>query len=488
MLERRQFLEMAALAALAQAGPLSAADEFDAPGSDAARQALALKQGRVTSAALVETALARLERVNDRLNACRFLYADAARAQAASKRAGPVAGLPTFTKDLAEEKGRAFTEGARAFATRTGATDDGAAAAIVASGLISLGRSTTPEFGLLPTTEPLLGGPTRNPWNPAHSSGGSSGGAGALVAAGVVPFAHASDGGGSIRIPASCNGLVGLKPSRGRMAGEEGDKGVTAVGVNGCVSRSVRDTAAWLAALESRKGPYPPVGLVTGPSRRPLRVGLRGAGHAGEPHSDVRAVFESTTDLLKRLGYRPVAAPMPYDAPAAIDAFLNIWGVGAARSVQGVGAWLKRAPGSDDLEPSTFAFAERGAKLGEAQLGKAVATLEGAVSAYLAQFDSFDVLMTPVLGAPPPEIGWLAPTLDFDTLLERVLAYVAYTPIENAAGAPAIALPLGMSAKGLPIGIQFTAPPGGERRLLELAYAIERARPWHGLRPDVWAA
>jgi amidase len=488
VLERRQFLEMAALAALAGGAPLeaAAADGADA-GADAAQLALALKHGRVTSAALVNSALARLEAVNGRLNACRFPYADAARAQAAAKRAGPVAGLPTFTKDLAEEKARAFTEGARAYAGRTGAADDGAAAAIAASGLISLGRSTTPEFGLLPTTEPLLGGPTRNPWNPAHSSGGSSGGAGALVAAGVVPFAHASDGGGSIRIPASCNGLVGLKPSRGRMSGEEADKGVTAVGVNGCVSRSVRDTAAWLAAMESRSGPHAPVGLVTGPVRRPLRIGLRGAGHAGEPHADVRAVFESATDLLKRLGHKPVDAPIPYDAPGAIDAFLKIWSLGAAQSVQGVEAWLKRAPGSDDLEPATFAFAERGAKLGKADVGAAVAGLEAAVSAYLGQFDSFDVLMTPVLGAPPPEIGWLAPTLPFETLLERVLAYVAYTPIENAAGAPAIALPLGMSATGLPIGMQFTAPPGGERLLLELAYAIERARPWRGLKPAIWA-
>lgn len=487
MLQRRQFLEMAALAALVQAGPARAASG-GLDGADAAQLALALKQGRVTSPELVEGALARLAKVNGTLNACRFLYADAAREQAATRRAGAIAGIPTFTKDLVSEKGRAYTQGSRAFAQRVGVEDGGSAAALRAAGLISLGRSTTPEFGLLPTTEPLLGGPTRNPWNPAHSSGGSSGGAGALVAAGVVPFAHATDGGGSIRIPASANGLVGLKPSRARMAGEQMRKGMAALSTSGCVSRSVRDTAAWLAALEARDGPLKPVGLVTGASRRPLRIGLRMEGPGIVPHADVRAVFDSATDLLKRLGHRPVDAPAPYDTPGVGAAFLALWSKGAAQAVGEVAAALGREAGPDDVEPATLAFAARARALTAAQDAAAQAVLAGAVASWLGQFDSFDVLMTPVLTAPPPGIGWLGPDVAFETLLERVMAMVAYTPMENLAGAPAIALPLGMSAGGLPIGLQFSARPGAERLLLELAYAIERARPWARLKPRLWAA
>ncbi|PZU47096.1 MAG: amidase [Sphingomonas sp.] len=493
VLDRRRFVEMAGLAAfgaaLGGAGRASAAAAaFDPATADASAMALAMKQGRVTSAALVETALTRLEKVNGTLNACRFLYADEARAAASQKRAGAVAGIPTFTKDLSEEKGRAFTKGCRAYADRVGGADGGTTAAMRAAGLISLGRSTTPEFGLLPTTEPLLGGPTRNPWNPAHSCGGSSGGAGALVAAGVVPFAHASDGGGSIRIPASANGLVGLKPSRARMAGEEGRKELTAVAVNGCLSRSVRDTAAWLAALEAKAGSLKPVGLVTGASRRPLRIGLRAALPGVAVHADVLTVFDSATALLKRLGHRPVEAPPPYDTPRVSEAFLALWSMGAAEDVRGVATYLGRAPGSDDVEPATLAFAARAAALTPEQRDAALVVLKTAVAAYLEQFDSFDVLMTPVLTAPPPEVGWMGPGVPFDTLLERVVALVAYTPMENVAGAPAISLPLGMSATGLPIGLQFSAPPGEERRLLELAYAIERARPWARLKPAVWAA
>lgn len=487
VLDRRRFVEMAALAALAGTGRASAAAAFDPAGADASAMALALKQGRVTSAALVETALARLEKVNGALNGCRFLYAEEARAAAAQKHAGAVAGIPTFTKDLSAEKGRTWTEGSRAFASRVADADGGSPAAMRAAGLISLGRSTTPEFGLLPTTEPLLGGPTRNPWNLAHSSGGSSGGAGVLVAAGVVPFAHATDGGGSIRIPASANGLVGLKPSRARMEGEQRRKGLTAVATSGCVSRSVRDTAAWLAALEARAGPWKPVGLVAGPSRRPLRVGLRAAGPGIAPHADVLAVFDSAVDMLKRLGHRPVEAPLPYDAPRVSEAFLGLWSQGAAASVGGVAAFLGREPGPEDVEPATIAFAARGRAITPEQDAAGEALLQAAVAAYLEQFDSFDVLMTPVLTAPAPELGWLGQDVPFETLLERVVALVAYTPMENLAGAPAISLPLGMSATGLPIGLQFTAPPGEERRLLELAYAIERARPWARLKPAVWA-
>lgn len=489
---------MAALAALAPQGAFASArrarPSFDPATADASAMAAALATGAVLAHELVEIALARLAVANPRLNAASFVHASEARAAARlvsgnkGGRAGLLAGIPTFTKDIVEEKGRPYTRGSRAFASRMGTADSPQIAALRASGLILLGRTTTPEFGLLPTTEPLLGGPTRNPWNPDYSAGGSSGGAGALVAAGVVPVAHASDGGGSIRIPASMNGLVGLKPSRGRMSGEEGNRGVTALSVHGCVSRSVRDTAAWLAAHESRAGPHAPVGLVTSPASHGLRIGLRPGSAEGLPHADVLAVFEESRLLLQRMGHKTVDAPFPYDAPAIAPAFETIWGLGAARDIAAASAHLGREAGPGDIEPASFGMAAIGAAASKADVASAIATLEDMAARYNAQFDAFDILMTPVLGTPPPALGLVGPDVPFETLQGRLRRLVGYTPVENAAGACAISLPLGMSGDGLPIGLQFTAPPGQERRLLELALGIEAARPWADRRPRSWVA
>ncbi len=496
MLERRRFLEFAALAgALAPASTAAgrtrkAAAAFKPATADASAMAAAVKRGQVSASALVATAQKRLDAVNGKLNAVSQPYPMEATEQAAATLAtspGALAGIPTLIKDNVEQQGVAYTLGSRLLAKQTGQADSGTVAAIKAAGLVSLGRSNLPEFGLLPTTEPLLFGPTRSPWNLGHSAGGSSGGSAVCVAAGVVPVAHANDGGGSIRIPASVNGLIGLKPSRARMAGEEQAKGATALSVNGCVSRSVRDTAAWLAAMESHTGPLKPVGLVTGPVKRAFRIGLRPDSTPGAPDADVLAVFQSSARQLQRMGHRLVDAPMPFDGPRVEAAFELIWGAGMARRLVALGKQFGRALGPDDLEPSTFGFAGLAQSADPATLEAAVASLEAMATASNGQFDAFDILMTPVLGTPPPPIGFLAPTVPFDTLRERLRRYVAYTPIENASGACAISLPMGMSASGLPIGMQFVAPPGEERRLLELAYALEAARDWGRLRPAVWA-
>ncbi len=497
MLERRRFMEFAVLAgmlapaATAQGRTRKAVMAFKSATADASAMAAAVKRGQVSASALVEAALKRLDMVNGRLNAVSQPYPQQARAQAASttaRSAGALAGIPTLIKDNVEQKDAAYTFGSRLLAGQTGENDSGTVAAIKAAGLISLGRSNLPEFALLPTTEPLLFGPTRSPWSPGHSAGGSSGGSAACVAAGVVPVAHANDGGGSIRIPASVNGLVGLKPSRARMAGEEAAKGATALSVNGCVSRSVRDTAAWLAAMESRTGPLKPVGLVTGPVKRAFRIGLRPDSTPGAPDPDVLAVFQSTAKQLQRMGHRLVDAPLPFDGSAVEAAFELIWGNGMARRLEALTKRFGRELGPEDLEPSTFGFAGLARNASPATLQAAVATLEAMAVASNGQFDAFDILLTPVLGTPPPPIGYLAPTVNFETLRERLRRYVAYTPVENASGACAISLPMGMSTGGLPIGMQFVAPPGGERRLLELAYALEAARDWGRLRPAIWAA
>lgn len=483
---RRRFLEAAAT--LAAVAPLSGVDARGMP-LDGAAMAAALASGRTTSAALVEAAIDRLERVNPKINAVSFKDYDRARALAASKPGGPLAGLPTLVKELAAQKGLPWTQGSRAYRDRIATMDAPIVTVLVEAGLVPIGRSTSPEFGLTATGEGLLNGPTRNPWNLDHSSGGSSSGAGAAVAAGVVPFAHASDGGGSIRGPASCNGLVGLKPSRGRTRDAVKLTRLLNISVNNCVSRTVRDTAAWFAAIEAT-GPdanYPPTGLVTGPSGQKLRVTAAAINSIGQmPDPEVLRVFEVARRLLSKLGHQVSDGRPNWDGPSVSDAFLTAWGVGANAEVQAVSKYLGRAAGPDDLEPLTLSMAAMGIKGGEAGFTKAIATLSDLQRRYLSQFDTIDIFMTPVLGKPPARIGEFAPTISYEQVAERLTAYVGYTPVENVVGAASISLPIGMSRGGLPIGIQFATKPGGERVLLELAYALERELEWYRRKPPLW--
>ncbi|WP_439533960.1 amidase family protein, partial [Polymorphobacter sp.] len=359
------------------------------------------------------------------------------------------------------------------------------------AGIIPIGRSNLPEFGLLPASEALLTGPVANPWKLGHSAGGSSGGSAAAVAAGIVTVAHANDGGGSIRIPASACGLVGLKPSRGRMGGEAARRQVTDFPVNGCLSRTVRDTAAWLAAAEARGSDarYPAIGLVTGAGDQRLRIALgRRASVGTDPDEAVGAVFDQAAQLLARLGHRLVDFTPPWHGEAVAESFSRLWSLWAATAVQAVGAYLGRPATPEDVEPLSLSWAAQGAALKRPDIDAAIATLSLLDRAYTAQFERFDVLMTPVLGLAPLALGQLDPRKSYEELEPLLLRYVAYTPIENAAGAPAIALPIGQTQDNLPIGIQFTTAPGGERRLLELAYALERQLEWHQRTPPVWMA
>jgi amidase len=456
---------------------------------DAVAMADAVRTGKTTASALVEAAITRLEKVNPQINAVAYPNFDRARAAAAANPSGPLGGVPTVIKDITPQAGLPFTQGSRAFRDRIAERTAPYLEAVEQSGVVSIGRSTTPEFGLTATTEPLLTGPSRNPWNLAHSTGGSSGGSAAVVAAGVVPIAHATDGGGSIRIPASANGLVGLKPSRGRMAGSANDKDVTAVSVGNCVSRTVRDTAAWFAATEATgaEARFAPVGVVAGSSGRRLRIGMHLArGDGSLPHADVQNVFSNASLLLQRLGHRLRDQPLPFDGAKSADAFNTLWGAGAARNIQEAAKHLGRAPGQDDIEPLTFGMAAVARKAGEAGVRSAIAALTEVANRYNAQFDAIDVYMTPVLALPPVPIGFLSTTQPYETQAERLMSYVAYTPIENVAGAPSIALPMGKSRDGLPIGIQFATKPGGERILLELAFELERELEWYRETPPLW--
>ncbi|MCA3255273.1 MAG: amidase [Alphaproteobacteria bacterium] len=485
---RRRFLEATAM--LAATAPLAGVDAKGrgAP-MDGVAMADAVRSGKTTPAALVEAAIARLEKANPKINAVAFPNYDRARAAAAKAAAAPLAGIPTVIKDIQPEAGLPFTNGCRGLKDVIAPATHPYLRAVGASGAISIGRSTTPEFGLTCTTEPLLTGNTRNPWSLDHTAGGSSGGSGAAVAAGVVPVAHATDGGGSIRIPAAVNGLVGLKPSRGRMAGGTAMKAVTDLSVWCCVSRTVRDTAAWYAATEAT-GPdqrFAPVGVVAGRGEaRRLRVGAQLSGNGAPPHPEVARVFADAIRLLEKLGHRVADQPLAFDVAGAADAFSVAWGVGAARGAKAVADHLGRAPGPDDLEPLTLGWAEIGRRQTPETMAKATATLEDLAARYNAQFEALDIYMTPTLGRPPVRIGELAPTRPYGDVQALLNDYVRYTPMENVSGAPAISLPIGMSRDGLPIGIQFASKPGGEKLLLELAYALEAELEWHKRIPPVW--
>ena len=488
-LTRRRFLEAgAALSALSGCKTGTHVEQGDS-WRDAVSEAAAVRDGTTTPTALVEAAIKRLEAANGKLNAVHFPNFDRARAMAKSALSGPLAGVPTLIKDNVQQKGLPYTQGSRALARNVASVTDPYPGAVEAAGLISIGRSALPEFGLTATTEPLLTGAAHNPWNLRHSTGGSSGGSAAAVAAGVVAIAHANDGGGSIRIPASINGLVGLKPSRRRMAGDTAADVAVELSVEGCVSRTVRDTAAWFAATQATgaDAAFAPAPLVTGPAAERLRCGLRVQHPLGDfPDEDVQRVFADAATLLVKLGHVVRDVQAPYDGEALIPAFLALWESGALAVYEEI---TKAAPGADPstlLEPLTIGMAATARGYSPATRERATRALASGMASYRAQFADIDIYVSPVLGKAPAPLGYIAPTIPWDDQRDRLIEYAGYTGIENIAGVPSIALPIGQSKSGLPVGIQFAGPPGSEARLIALAYELERELLWYDRRPPLW--
>jgi amidase len=447
---------------------------------DATEIAASIRNRQVTALEVMDAAIARAQAMQPKLN---FLVTpDFDRARDAARRGGQTgqfAGVPFLVKDLNDVAGLPTHNGARYTAGAAAATTtDPFIQRALASGLVAFGKTATPEHGFLPTTEPLAYGPTRNPWNLDRSTGGSSGGSAAAVASGVVPMAHANDGGGSIRIPASNCGLFGLKPSRGRTVQKDPDKDITDLGVELCVSRSVRDSAGLLAVTE-KAGPLTPVGFVAGPSTRRLRVGvLRESGVGRAPDAQVLAALESSAGLMMGLGHNVRETHWPFDGAQFAKDFLTLWGKGASDLAKAVGD-------ASVLEPFTQGMARQFDAMPADAMNGVVERLTLVVRQYDAWFNDFDVILSPVLGHPPVPIGWLAPDVPLDALTERLIDYAGYTPPMNVAGAPAMSVPLNWTADGLPVGSHFAARMGQERMLLELAYELERARPWAGRRPPV---
>lgn len=493
-LSRRAMLAMTATAsvlAACQSAPPSPTDccaTADALGDlDATGVAAHIRSGRITAQEALEAAIARSERVNGQLNFIASPLYEYGRARAGERLGGPFAGVPTLIKDLMPMTGQPTKYGSRAFASNVATNQPPYMDALLSAGLVPFGKSTTPEFGLTATTETLLGGETRNPWDVTRSSGGSSGGAAVAVAARVVPIAHASDGGGSIRIPASCNGIFGLKPSRGRsVAGGRPDSGVD-ISVNGCLSRSVRDTAAWLAATEQTGASptFAPVGLVTGPSTRRLRILVdipNALGH--EPDAEVRQVIENTAELCRSLGHEVRSFRAPIDGTQFSADFVLLWAAGAAEVVALVQSQAPGAPLDALLEPLTLGLAAHAQQQGREELAAAVGRLLAMEGQYAAMFADADIYLTPVLAKPPVALGQISGAQGM-AVFETLNDYVGYTPLQNVAGAPAMSVPMGWSASGLPIGAHFSAAKGEERTLLELAYELEQAQPWAARRPQV---
>lgn len=479
-------------------------------GADAVETAERVRSGAVGAREAAEAAIARIEAVDGAVGALASERFEAARKEAdaldrdpARKAAAPFAGVPFLVKDLASLKGAPLTFGSRLFRDYVAPETEPVVAAALEAGMIALGKSKTPEFGLISVTEPLLHGPARNPWNLALSPGGSSGGAAAAVAAGMVPFAQASDGGGSIRIPASACGLVGLKPSRGRgLPPKRG--GIGGLSVSFCVTRSVRDTARFLeicdrarmaGAGDADPGPAE-IGLVDAPIDRPLRIALAPTAiNGGAPDAETQAALSRAAALCADLGHRVEEAAPALETEAAIAHFLTLWAALPAEIEKRF--WLIRAmaagpkpwawPGYEEaLDPWTRGLAEWFAAA-EAKRPGAVARardfFKRTARAYEAFFLRYDVMLSPVTRRARIPIGEHAPTVPFETLMAGVVDNVGYTPIQNAVGAPAIALPLHQAGDGLPIGVQFAARRHDERTLLALACQLEAAAPWADRAP-----
>ncbi len=486
---RRTFLSRSAQGAAVLALTGCDAPESSAPvvtnpaDADALGQAMMLSRGEVSALELVNAAIDRAEAVNDKINAIVTPMYDAAREQAANASAeGLLKGVPYLIKDLTDVGGVRTSYGSRAFLDNVAEADAPLVQALRFAGVNIIGKSNTPEFGLIGTTESLALGPCRNPWNTDHSSGGSSGGAAAAVAAGIVPAAQASDGGGSIRIPASCCGLVGLKTSRGRMVGEQADTELTQISVRHAVSRTVRDNALLLAAGEGGGGGVGlgEVGYVGIPSRKKLRIAFSTTSAKGtEPDENVAAAQRQVAELCQSLGHEVVEAAPAYDGKAFEDAFLDLWSQGAWGIRNNLlAAGVPESELGNLLEPWTLYLADHFATRGEESLAN-VQRVFSAVNETVTEFMSgYDAWLTPVLSSTAPRIGEQGPTVDPEVLKARTFDYVAYTPLANAMGTPAISLPLSWSADGLPIGSMFMAKYGEERTLLELAYELEEAQPW----------
>lgn len=450
---------------------------------DATGLSEAIRAGWVSRSEVVEAAIARAEAVNPMLNGLAYKAFDQARAAAAAKPASGAArffeGVPTFVKDNVDVAGQPTMRGADAWAPSNAVSDGEFTRLYLATGPISLGKTQMSEFGFSAAAEHPRLGPVRNPWDTDYTAGASSSGSGAFVAAGVVPIAHANDGGGSIRIPAACNGIVGLKPSRGRLPLDaELRRMPVGIVANGVLTRSVRDTAAFYREAERlwRNPKLAPVGDVTGPGRQRLRIAVATSSLRRDCAPELRELTLKTAGVLEELGHRVEHLEQHPVPDSFVDDFVLYWGFLALMQVRAGRRLFGNTFDRTRLDALTLGL--------EHHTGRNLHRLPGVIVRLRRMrkrsaefYRSYDALLTPTLADPTVRVGHLTPT-DYQQVMDRLIDWVAFTPLQNVTGDPAISLPLAQSADGMPVGMMLAADLGQEALLLELAYELEEARPW----------
>jgi amidase len=470
---------------------------------DATAQAALVRAGDASPAELVDAAIDRVEKLNGELNA--VIHPLYERARAAVRKGlpdGPFTGVPIVVKDLdGMLAGAPYHAGNQALkaAHYVAGTTSYLFEKLERAGFVIVGKSNTPEFGLMPTAEPQAYGPTHNPWNVAHSSGGSSGGSGAAVASGMVPVGHAGDGGGSIRIPASMCGVFGLKPTRGRVSlGPEEHEAWAGLVMRHVVTRTVRDSAAVLDVLQGyMTGDWytapPPARAYADEVGAPppkLRIGVRTTAPLGLATVDPEciAAVDDAARLLESLGHTVVAdtAPAALDDGALLETFTTVMLSSLRADMTFVEGVIGRPVTADDMEPGTWANLEAAQGIDAGSYVRSLTKMQGWARSVIAWWldDGFDLLLTPTLSEPPPKLGDLTHP---ETGGSRLLPFVIFTAPFNVTGQPAMSVPLGMSAGGLPIGIQLVGAPYREDVLFRVAAQLEQARPWADRRPAVHA-
>jgi len=461
---------------------------------DAMAIAELIRRGEISALEVLDRTLCIISQKNPQLNAIVTpLYDEARAAVAAGLPDGPFCGVPYLFKDLVVSlAGVPSTAASRLCAGNIPSADSEIVKRCRRAGLVIVGKTNSSEFGLSTATEPAMFGPTKNPWNLEHSPGGSSGGSAAAVAAGMVPMGHASDGGGSIRIPASCCGLFGLKPTRARItAGPEGGEGLAGLAMQHAVTWSVRDSAA---LLDVTAGPMPGDPYIPSPPKQTylqasgqdperLKIAFSTAAPNGAP-IDPQCVetTRAAARLCEDLGHEVVEAAPDFDIEAVQNGFLAVFQANTIANIARItGGGL---PKDGLVEPLTHAIAKRGLAMSAAEYIHAIQALHRESRAIGGFFTEHDIWLTPTLATPAPRTGYFNNDVtDVDEWLTRILAFSPFTFLANVTGQPAMSVPLGQTQDGLPVGCHFAAPYGEEELLFALAGQLERASPWIDRRP-----
>lgn len=465
---------------------------------DAMAQAELVRLKEVKPVELVEAAIGRIERMNPGLNAVITpMYEQARDAALGPLPDGPFRGVPFLLKDLvATYAGTRMAWGSAFLRDFVPDHDSELVVRLKQAGFVIVGKTNTPELGILPTTEPILFGPTRNPWDLGRSTGGSSGGSAAAVAAGMVPVAHANDGGGSIRIPASCCGLFGLKPTRARnpLGPDVGDL-LGGLAVEHAVSRSVRDSAALLDATSGPDvgDPYwapPPVrpyAQEVGIDPGRLRIAFSTKAPTGaQIHPDCVAAVHDAVGLCQDLGHEVAEGAPEINGPLLVRAFSAVWAAGTASEIDGFAFQTGQTPKAESFEPLTWALYEKGQQTTGSEYLISRTVLQRISRQVARFFEKYDIWLTPTLAGPPLPLGWFDATPDNPIkAFDRAVEYVPFTGIANATGQPAMSVPLYWNEEGLPVGVHFFGRFGDEGTLYRLAAQLEGALPWANRRPPV---